>query len=55
MIVGIVLNKLVGKLEKRRRRSDSQKVGRFTSKERILSSPSHLEPPENCPEWAMEL
>ena len=49
----LALNRLVRKLDKRRSRQSQ--VGRFTSKERVLSDPSDLGPPENYPEWAVQL
>lgn len=43
------LNKLVKKLESR---SSRQNIG-FNKKTRVLKSPSKLQPPDNCPKWAI--
>ena len=47
------LNRLIRKLEKRRRRREPQ-YG-FTPKDRELASPSTLAKPRNCPDWASRL
>ena len=48
----IALNCLVKKLDKRLRKSE--RVSGFAAKNKVLSSPSLLQPPANAPEWAVQ-
>ena len=46
------LNRLIKKLERRRRRREPQSG--FKPKERELASPSTSPKPRNCPDWASQ-